>query len=246
MNEIPYPSPALMPMLESTAQAPLKRVLIVEDDRTLRETLSQALEAHGYAVQQLPEANGLVEHVRRERPDLIVLDIMLPGIDGLSACRALRNAEIDTSVLMLSARTGDLDKIVGLESGADDYVTKPFSTGELLARVRALLRRAPASRRTVLQSGDLRVDLIGRRVSVADTEVALTNKEFNLLAALMRNTGVVLSRDLLLEKLWGYDYAGDSRTVDVHIRWLRQKIEDDPSDPQRISTVRGVGYRFDG
>lgn len=246
MNESLYATPISMPMLESTAQAPLKRVLIVEDDRTLRETLSQALEAHGYAVQQLSEANGLVEHVRRERPDLIVLDIMLPGIDGLSACRALRNAEIDTSVLMLTARTGDLDKIVGLESGADDYVTKPFSTGELLARVRALLRRAPASRRTVLQSGDLRVDLIGRRVSVAETEVALTNKEFNLLAALMRNTGVVLSRDLLLEKLWGYDYAGDSRTVDVHIRWLRQKIEDDPSDPQRISTVRGVGYRFDG
>ncbi len=232
-------------MIDASATG-LQRILIVEDDRTLRETLGQGLASHGFGVEELSDANGLVEHVRRDPPDLIVLDVMLPGIDGLSACRALRNAEVDTPVLMLSARTGDLDKIVGLESGADDYVTKPFSTGELLARVRALLRRRPATRQTVLESGDLCVDLISRRVTLAGAEIDLTHKEFNLLAALMGNPNVVLSRDLLLEKHWGYDYAGDSRTVDVHVRWLRQKIELDASNPTRISTVRGVGYRFDG
>jgi DNA-binding response OmpR family regulator len=170
---------------------------------------------------------------------------MLPGLDGLSACRSVRTAGIDVPVLMLSARGGDLDKIVGLEAGADDYVTKPFSTGELLARVRALLRRVPAARTLRLESGDLEMDIVGRRASRAGQELRLTHKEFNLLAELMRNRGVVLSRDLLLEKVWGYDYIGDSRTVDVHIRWLREKIEDDPSAPRRITTVRGVGYRFE-
>jgi DNA-binding response OmpR family regulator len=169
----------------------------------------------------------------------------LPGLDGLSACRALRTAELDVPVLMLSARSGEVDKIVGLESGADDYVTKPFSTGELLARVRALLRRVPAARVTRLESGDLALDIIGRRASRGGRELRLTNKEVSLLAELMRNRGVVLSRDLLLEKIWGYDYIGDSRTVDVHIRWLREKIEDNPSEPARITTVRGVGYRFE-
>jgi DNA-binding response OmpR family regulator len=155
-------------------------------------------------------------------------------------------AGVDTPVLMLSARSGDLDKIVGLESGADDYVTKPFSTGELLARVRALLRRTPVTRSSHLASGDLELDPIGRRAKLADKELYLTHKEFSLLAELIRNPGVVLSRDLLLERVWGYDYFGDSRTVDVHVRWLRQKIEPDPSSPRRITTVRGVGYRFDG
>ncbi len=224
----------------------MNRILLVEDDLTLRETLAMTLEANGYAVERLADANGLTEHVLHAAPEVVILDVMLPGLDGLSACRALRTAGATVPVLMLSARSGDLDKIVGLEAGADDYVTKPFSTGELLARVRALLRRVPATRSTYVESGDLGLDLVGRRVTRAGKDVRLTQKEFNLLAELMRNPGVVLSRDLLLEKVWGYDYIGDSRTVDVHIRWLREKIEDDPSSPTRITTVRGVGYRFEG
>jgi len=224
----------------------MQNILIVEDEPTLRDTLAATLSSHGYRVATSGHADHLVDQVNDGRPDLVVLDVMLPGIDGMSACRALRTAGSDIPVLMLTARSGDLDKIVGLESGADDYVTKPFSTGELIARVRALLRRAPALRQTVLESGDLRIDLIGRRVSRGGAEIQLTHKEFNLLAELVRNRGAVMSRDLLLEKVWGYDYFGDSRTVDVHIRWLRQKIEDDPSSPARITTLRGVGYRFDG
>jgi len=224
----------------------MSHVMIVEDDDTLRETLTLTLETHGFKVSSLENAEHLADHVAERAPDLVILDVMLPGIDGLSACRSLRNAEIEVPVLMLSARSGGVDKIVGLESGADDYVTKPFVPGELLARLRALLRRAPSRRATRLDSGDISLDLIGRRASRDGAEMRLTHKEFNLLAELMRNRGAVLSRDLLLEKVWGYDYFGDSRTVDVHIRWLRQKIEEEPSSPTRISTVRGVGYRFDG
>lgn len=224
----------------------MQSILIVEDEPTLRATLAATLGGHGYRVTTAEHANRLVDQVHDDCPDLVLLDVMLPGLDGMSACRALRTAGSDVPVLMLTARSGDLDKIVGLEAGADDYVTKPFSTGELVARVRALLRRAPAQRQTVLESGDLRIDLIGRRVSRAEAELQLTHKEFNLLAELVRNRGAVMSRDLLLEKVWGYDYFGDSRTVDVHIRWLRQKIEADPSRPDRITTLRGVGYRFDG
>jgi len=224
----------------------MQHILVVEDEPALRETLATMLAGHGYRVATAEDAGQLVDRVADDRPDLVILDVMLPGIDGMSACRALRTSGSDVPVLMLTARSGDLDKIVGLESGADDYVTKPFSAGELVARVRALLRRAPAARHTVLESGDLRLDLIGRRVTRGGEELALTHKEFNLLAELVRNTGAVMSRDLLLEKVWGYDYFGDSRTVDVHVRWLRQKIEDDPSQPTRITTLRGVGYRFDG
>jgi DNA-binding response OmpR family regulator len=223
----------------------LNRILLVEDDATLRRTLASSLSAHGYSVDTLADASDLAGATHRGSPDLVILDVMLPRIDGFTACRALRLSGAAVPVLMLSARTGEVDKIVGLESGADDYVTKPFSTGELLARVRALLRRAPAERASVLTAGDLRVDLVGRRVHLDGTELHLTHKEFNLLAELMRNPGVVMSRDLLLEKIWGFDYIGDTRTVDVHVRWLRQKIESDPSAPTRIATVRGVGYRFD-
>ncbi|RIL11923.1 DNA-binding response regulator [bacterium] len=224
----------------------MSKIVVVEDDPTLRSTLALTLESHGYAVDAFEDATRLVEHVRAHEPRLVILDVMLPGLDGLTACRALRNADLDVPVLILSARSGDLDKIVGLESGADDYVTKPFSTGELLARVRAMLRRQPATQSHKLECGDLSVDLIARRVMRGDRELRLTHKEFNLLAELVRNRGVVLSRDLLLEKIWGYDFLGDSRTVDVHVRWLRQKIEPDPSLPTRIVTIRGVGYRFDG
>jgi DNA-binding response OmpR family regulator len=150
-------------------------------------------------------------------------------------------------ILILTARTGELDKIVGLESGADDYLTKPFSLGELQARIRALLRRAgPRQIKDVLQSGNLTLNLVSRRAFLGDKELVLSPKEFSLLAELMRHSGAVLSRDLLLTRVWGYDFYGDNRTVDVHMRWLREKIEPDPAEPTRIVTVRGIGYRFEG
>ena len=177
---------------------------------------------------------------------------MLPRLDGLAVTRIVRKDPTVASIpiIMLTARGTQGDKMVGLDSGADDYVTKPFGVGEFLARIRAVLRRSPAP--TVqgtsgqpIEAGGIRIDLIARRAYRDSEELQLSHKEFDLLAELMRNQGAVLSRDLILSRVWGYDYYGDSRTVDVHIRWLRQKIEDDPSDPQRIVTVRGVGYRFE-
>jgi len=223
-------------------------LLIVEDETTVRETLARNFKSEGFDV--LSAADGIegLRLAREQNPDLIVLDLMLPQMDGLSVCRVLRK-ESDVPIIMLTARGTEMDKIVGLETGADDYVVKPFSFGEVLARVRANLRRADTeSRRTRarLQSGDLQLDLIARRAYRAESELRLTHKEFDLLAELMRNKGAVLSRDLLLTQVWGYDYVGDSHTVDVHIRWLREKVEDNPSDPKRITTVRGVGYRFEG
>ncbi len=228
----------------------MAKVLIIEDEQILANNLADKLRAEGFTVITSPDGEDGLEKVRSEHPDLIVLDIMLPGLDGLSLCRIVRR---DTStahipIIMLTARGTEVDKIVGLESGADDYVVKPVALGEFLARVRAVMRRVPG--RMVIQdklvSSDLEVSLTGRRVFKGDTEVKLSNKEFDLLVELMRNRGIVLSRDLILTKVWGYDYFVDKRTVDVHIRWLREKIENDASSPQRIVTVRGVGYRFEG
>ena len=175
---------------------------------------------------------------------------MLPGLDGLSLCRMIRNDSktAEVPIIMLTARSTEVDKIVGLESGANDYIVKPFGLGEFLARVRVQMRRPSPARRQIqdeLIAGDLRLDLTGRRVFKGTDEVKLSNKEFDLLTELMRNKNAVLSRDLILTKVWGYDYFVDKRTVDVHIRWLREKIEDNPSNPRLISTVRGVGYRFE-
>ena len=222
-------------------------ILIVEDDDTVREALSAGLESEGYEV--ILSDNGLdgLKQAKEEGPDLILLDLMLPEMDGLSVCRALRR-DSDVPIIMLTARGTEMDKIVGLETGADDYVVKPFSLGELLARIRSLLRRTKNDKQEnqmQLTSGNISLDLTSRRVSKDDAEVHLTQKEFNLLAELIRNKGAVLSRDLLLEKVWGYSYVGNTHTVDVHIRWLREKIELDPSKPVRIVTVRGVGYRFE-
>ncbi|MDP6769524.1 MAG: response regulator transcription factor [Anaerolineales bacterium] len=222
-------------------------ILIVEDDDTVREVLSAGLESEGYEV--ILSDNGLdgLKQAKEEGPDLILLDLMLPEMDGLSVCRALRRNS-DVPIIMLTARGTEMDKIVGLETGADDYVVKPFSLGELLARIRSLLRRIRNDKQETqmqLTSGNISLDITSRRVSKDDVEVHLTQKEFNLLAELMRNKGAVLSRDLLLEKVWGYSYVGNTHTVDVHIRWLRKKIELDPSKPVRIATVRGVGYRFE-
>ena len=225
----------------------MPKILIVEDDDTVREALSAGLESEGYEV--ILSDNGLdgLKQAKEEGPDLILLDLMLPEMDGLSVCRALRRNS-DVPIIMLTARGTEMDKIVGLETGADDYVVKPFSLGELLARIRSLLRRTRNDKQEnqmQLTSGNVSLDLTSRRVSKDDAEVHLTQKEFNLLAELIRNKGAVLSRDLLLEKVWGYSYVGNTHTVDVHIRWLREKIELDPSKPVRIVTVRGVGYRFE-
>jgi DNA-binding response OmpR family regulator len=222
------------------------KILLVEDDVTLRKTLVFNLEKEGYEVIETGEGGEALTLAREHTPDLIVLDVMIPTLDGLSVCRILRN-ESDVPIVMLTARDGEVDRIIGLETGADDYIVKPFSLGEFLARVRAVLRRAPSKRSAPdkLQSGDLTLDLIARKATFNDEEIRLTHKEFDLMAALMRNKGAVLSRDLLLERVWGYEYSGQSKTVDVHVRWLREKIEEDPSSPKRIVTVRGVGYRFE-
>jgi DNA-binding response OmpR family regulator len=223
-----------------------KSILIVEDDETLQQTLAYNLREEGYLVNVAHNGYQGLEMARTEPHDLIVLDVMLPELDGLSVCRILHR-EMDVPIILLTARSNEVDKIIGLDSGADDYITKPFGLGEFLARVRAALRRNPkpaAPER--LQAGDLALDLIGRKAYKGDKELNLSYKEFDLLAELMRNQGVVFSRDLLLTKIWGYDYYGESRTVDVHIRWLREKIEENPSKPQRITTIRSIGYRFEG
>ena len=222
-------------------------ILIVEDEDTVREVVSEGLQSEGYEV--LVANNGLdgLRQAREADPDLILLDLMLPEMDGLSVCRALRRNS-DVPIIMLTARGTEMDKIAGLETGADDYVVKPFSLGELLARIRSLLRRTRNDKQEnqmQLTAGNINLDFTSRRVSKDNEEVHLTQKEFNLLAELIRNKGAVLSRDLLLQKVWGYNYIGNTHTVDVHIRWLREKIELDPSDPVRIVTVRGVGYRFE-
>ncbi|GAB4548523.1 MAG: response regulator transcription factor [Anaerolineae bacterium] len=228
----------------------MAKILIVEDDATLAETLAENLAEEGYEILRANDGENGIAMVRSKLPDLIVLDIMLPILDGLSVCRIIRKDPntLHIPIIMLTARGTEVDKIVGLESGADDYIVKPFGLGEFLARVRAVMRRMPG--RPMLQdeliSGDLRVDLSGRRVFRGGQELRLSHKEFDLLSELMRNQGAVLSRDLILTKVWGYEYFGDKRTVDVHVRWLREKIEDDASSPARIVTVRGVGYRFEG
>ncbi len=228
----------------------MAKITIVEDDAVLAETLADNLSQEGHKVTTVADGERAYQKIIDAPPDLIVLDVMLPRLDGLTLCRMIRR-EPTTShipIIMLTARSSEVDKIVGLESGADDYVVKPFGLGELLARIRAVMRRAPNRPATQdeMVSGAVRLDLTGRHAYLNDEELKLSHKEYDLLAELMRNEGVVLSRDLLLSKVWGYDYFGDRRTVDVHIRWLRKKIEDDPSNPTRIVTVRGIGYRFEG
>jgi DNA-binding response OmpR family regulator len=223
----------------------VSRILLVDDEPALLDTLAYNLRNSGYDVVTAADGAAALEQARSSSPDLVILDLMLPEIDGLTVCRSLR-AAADTPILVLTARTGELDKIIGLESGADDYMTKPFSLGELQARIRALLRRAgPRQQGDEIRSGNLVLNLTSRKAFLGENELNLSPKEFSLLAELMRHQGAVLSRDLLLTRVWGYDYYGDSRTVDVHVRWLREKIESDSSSPERIVTVRGIGYRFE-
>lgn len=226
----------------------VKKILIVDDEPTLVATLKYNLERENYQVATASDGEGALSEARSGSPDLIVLDLMLPLVSGLEVCRILRK-ETSVPILMLTAKDAEIDKVVGLEVGADDYVTKPFGMQELLARVRALLRRAetsPAADAEVVSSGDLRVDLMRRECFRGETPLQLKPKEFDLLLFFLRNRGRAVTREQLLNQIWGYQFAGDTRTVDVHIRWLRQKIEPDPAVPRRLITVRGTGYRFEG
>jgi two-component system OmpR family response regulator len=235
----------------------LHKVLIVDDDKNLLEVIKYNLVKEGYSVVLAENGTQAVETARQEKPDLIILDVMMPGLDGFEVCRILRK-EMSVPILMLSARTDEIDKVVGLELGADDYISKPFSVRELLARVRATLRRRQAIEREtlsnipeetkshqILQGHGLEVDTDGHRVSLKGSVLNLTPKEFDLLVFLMRYKGQVFSRDQLMEKVWGYAFDGSKRTVDVHIRWLRQKIEDNPETPKFLVTVFGFGYKFE-
>jgi two-component system OmpR family response regulator len=227
------------------------KVLIVEDDANLLETLKYNLRKEGYDVVTASDGEQAIEVARREKPDLLILDIMLPKLNGFEVCRILRQ-EMIVPILMLTAKADETDKIVGLEIGADDYMTKPFSIRELLARVRAMLRRTkmakapPAGEPASLKIGNLEIDFARHRVALSGAALELSPKEFDLLVFLARNKGLVFSREQLLEKVWGYYFAGDTRTVDVHIRWLRQKIEADPGHPKYLVTVRGTGYKLEG
>ena len=223
-------------------------ILLVEDEAVLAETLRYNFQREGYEVLVASDGVQALDLARSEHPDLMVLDVMLPRLDGFSVCRMLRR-ESNMPILMLTARQDETDRIGGLELGADDYVVKPFSLGELLARIRAIMRRgrheAQSPEREMLRGGEITLDTGSRRAWRGEDELMLATKEFDLLACLMRNRGMALSRDLLVERVWGDDFSGDARTVDVHVRWLRAKVENDPSQPVYIQTVRGIGYRFE-
>jgi two-component system OmpR family response regulator len=224
--------------------------MIVEDDPNLLATLKYNLDKEGYSTITATDGAQALETARSQKPNLLILDIMLPGMSGFEVCRILRK-EMDLPILILTAKSEEVDKIVGLEIGADDYMTKPFSMRELMARIGAMLRRIdmagtrPPDSVKRLKLDDLEIDIDRHQASLRGEELTLSPKEFDLLTFLARNRGIVFSRDQLLEKVWGYDYAGDTRTVDVHIRWLRQKIENQPAKPQRLLTVRGAGYKME-
>ena len=227
-------------------------ILIVEDEPNLLAALQYTLTQEGYTALTATDGEAGLRMASRVSPDLVILDVMLPGLDGFEICRILRR-ESGVPILMLTARGEEVDRVVGLELGADDYVTKPFSMRELLARVRNLLRRTSshhtsdfAGRSEIIRSEDLTIDQISHSVTLGDKTIEMKPREFSLLALLASNKGRAFTRNQILERLWGHDYIGDSRTVDVHVRWLREKIELDPSKPRRIVTIRGLGYRFDG
>jgi DNA-binding response OmpR family regulator len=236
-----------------------EKILVVEDEPSLQETLAYNLEKQGYEVQAIGDGRLAIEAARARIPDLIVLDIMLPGLDGFEVCKILRK-EMSVAILMLTARDDEIDRVVGLEVGADDYLTKPFSMRELLARVKAQLRRTQIIREElekiktleteephkVLSFGNLSIDQTRREVMLEEQVIPLKPQEYDLLVFFAEHKGQMLSREFILERVWGWDYIGDSRTVDVHVRWLRQKIEKDAANPERIVTVRGGGYRFEG
>jgi len=223
----------------------MPKVLIVEDETPLAETIAYNLREEGYKVCTIGDGIAALDAFRQEKPDLVLLDIMLPGIDGLEVCRLFRK-ESEVPILMLTAKSREIDKVVGLEVGADDYITKPFSMLELIARVRAALRRSRRETKApdVLSAHGVELDIARRSVKVNGIEVVLRPKEFELLRVLLANRGRAMERSELLDRVWGEDEYIDAGTVDVHVRRLRQKIEDDPSKPTRILTIRGAGYKF--
>lgn len=224
------------------------KILVVEDDPNILEALKYYLTKEGYDTLTSIDGAQAMAVARAGKPDLIILDIMLPEMSGFEVCRILRK-EMDIPIIMLTARDDEIDKVTGLDLGADDYMTKPFSIRELMARVRALLRRTetkPIIPETVAKFGDLEIDTSHHLITRAGVTLNLSPKEFDLLVFLTANKSLVFSRDQLLEKVWGYEYSGDTRTVDVHIRWLREKIENNSEEPKRLVTVRGVGYKFEG
>jgi DNA-binding response OmpR family regulator len=234
-----------------------EKILVVDDEVSLQETLTYKLEKEGYQVEVAGDGLTALELARSTNPDLVILDVMLPGMDGFEVCRTLRQ-ETNIPVLMLTARDDEIDRVVGLEVGADDYLPKPFSMRELIARVKALLRRVRLIREEVgaaaqegnlpqiMTFGNLEIDMTRREVRLDRVVVPCKPKEFDLLTFMGQHKGRVLTRELILERVWGWGFVGDSRTVDVHIRWLREKIEPTPDKPERIITVRGAGYRFEG
>ncbi|MDX9991643.1 MAG: response regulator transcription factor [Anaerolineales bacterium] len=233
-------------------------ILVVEDEPALQETLVYNLEKEGYIVKSTADGRNALETARKLNPDLIVLDIMLPSMDGIEVCKTLRRESFNSPILMLTARDDEIDRVVGLEIGTDDYITKPFSMRELLARVKAQLRRTRVLRedldkikttdqtRDIATFGNLTINQTRREVLLDQTIMALKPQEYDLLLFFAEHRGKMLTREFILERVWGWDYIGDSRTVDVHVRWLRQKIEKEAAKPTRIVTVRGGGYRFEG
>jgi two-component system, OmpR family, response regulator RegX3 len=225
----------------------MPKLLLVEDEKSIAEGLAITLEAEGFQVAWVKDGLDAIPAWERVRPDLVVLDLMLPGMSGTEICRTLR-ARSDVPIIMLTAREAEVDRVVGLELGADDYVTKPFSTRELVARIKAVLRRAPLVEalgdEAPAEACGVRVDRARHEVRVDGRDIELPPKEFELLAYLVEHAGRVLTRSQLIDEVWGSDYVGDTKTLDVHIRRLRTRIEDDPQTPVRIKTVRGVGYRF--
>lgn len=222
------------------------RLLVVEDDDTIRETVAEALDMEGFCVTAATNGRSAWDLLSRNSYDLVVLDLMLPGINGLDLCRQLRQSTSPPLVLVVSARDTETDRVLGLEVGADDYLIKPFGMRELVARCRALLRRqrTPLPTTSSLEHLDLHLYPGECRVTRAGIDIRLSPKEYKLLELFMQHPKRVWSREQLIEQVWGVDYIGDSKTVDVHIRWLREKIEDDPSTPEKLVTVRGFGYRF--
>jgi two-component system alkaline phosphatase synthesis response regulator PhoP len=226
----------------------MPNIVLIEDDRSIAGPLVRALEGLGHNVLHASDGTSGLELVLTREPDLVILDIMLPEMDGWEVCKTIRKTSV-VPILMLTALNEEIDRILGLELGADDYLTKPFSTRELIARIKALLRRvefgsSQMARKNLMSFDDIKIDLDRRLIFKADQELHLRFKEFELLSLLVNSAGEVVTRAEIFDKVWGTEWLGDMRTLDVHIRWLREKLEDDPGHPKYIQTVRSVGYRF--
>jgi DNA-binding response OmpR family regulator len=237
-------------MVKTETEMPMViKILVVDDEPLIVDSLTYSLEREGFDAKGVGDGASALEMIEDYQPDLVVLDVLLPGMNGLEVCKRIRSKS-SIPVIMLTARGEELDRILGLEIGADDYLSKPFSFRELLARIRAILRRVELDRQTPqveqIEIGDLLLDISAHRLTKSGKEVTLSAREYDLLFVLMKNAGRALSRDTLLSQIWGQEWVGDERTLDVHIRWLRLKIEDDPASPLYLQTVRGYGYRFIG